>query len=238
MKICICEDERAQAEELSLRVGAFLRGRGYPCEIDIYADAASLLRAERDYSLALLDCRLPDMNGLEAARTLSGRKNKPVIVFISAYSEYVYDSFEVGTFRYLLKPVDDAALEKTLNSFLEYYEHNIVIDLPTGNRTWCVRIEDIIYIESSLKNSIVRVRKSDYLPDTAFEAMRSLADYTDLIRSPAFFRTHKRFFVNMRYIEKIENNVITLTIGERVEISRRRRAAFNDAYNRYLMNTV
>ena len=238
MRICICEDERAEAQALSDRVRAFLQARGYTCELDIFEDAASVLSTENEYSLALLDCRLPDANGLEVAKELGKRKNRPIIIFISAYSEYVYDSFEVGTFRYLLKPVEDAALNKALSGFLEYYEHNVEIDLPTAAGTYRVRVEDIIYIESALKNSIVRVRKLDYLPDTDFEAMRSLAEYTQIIRSPAFFRTHKRFFVNMRYIKTIENNVITLTIGERVEISRRRRADFNDAYNRYLMNAV
>ena len=35
MRICICEDEQAQAEELSERVSAILQDRGYPCDVDI-----------------------------------------------------------------------------------------------------------------------------------------------------------------------------------------------------------
>ncbi len=238
MRIGICEDEIAVAQDISNRVSSFFAAQGYACEVESFPDGASFLSAEQRFDLVFLDVRLPDISGLDVARALCEKKDKPVIVFVSAYEQYVFESFEVGTFRYLLKPVDDAVLEKTLRSFLVYYRQNVVIDIPTKEKTYRVRLNDIIYIESAQKHSIVRVNDTDYLSENSFEAHRSLAEYSALIVSPAFFRTHKRFFVNMRYIEKIENNLITLTIGERVEISRRRSAAFNEAYDRYLRTVL
>ena len=238
INIGICEDDAPVAQDLSDRAAAFLAARGYACKPAVFSDAASFLAAGQEFALVFLDCRLPDQNGLDVARLLSGKRNKPIIVFISAYEEYVFESFEVGTFRYLLKPIGDDVLRKTLESFLSYYENNLVIDIPTKEKTFFVKRNDIIYIESAQKHSIVRVAETEYLPDTNYEAIRSLSEYTALIDAPSFFRTHKRFFVNMAYIEKIENRVITLSIGERVEISRRKSAAFNEAYNRYLRTSV
>lgn len=238
MKIGICEDEIPVAQDIEQRVSAFFTQRGYDPVIEIFTDGTSLLASAQDFSLVFLDCRLPDGNGLEVARILDTYKSKPIIVFISAYKEYVFESFEVNAYRYLVKPVDNFTLNKTLNSFLAYYNSNIVIDIPTKNKRFSVNLNDVIYIESAQKHSIVRVRKSDYLPDTTFDAVRSLAAYTKMIDSPAFFRTHKRFFVNMRYIEKIENNLIILSIGERVEISRRKSAVFHDAYNHFLRTSI
>ena len=238
MRIGICEDEIAVAQDISGRVSSFFSAQRCACEVDIFSDAASFLCAPQQFDLVFLDVRLPDRNGLDVARELCVKKDKPVIVFVSAYEQYVFESFEVGTFRYLLKPVEDAVLEKTLRSFLAYYQQNIVINIPTKEKIYRVKLNDIIYIESAQKHSIVRVCDTDYLSENSFEAHRSLAEYSGQIASPAFFRTHKRFFVNMRYIEKIENNLITLTIGERVEISRRRSAAFNEAYDRYLRTVL
>ena len=238
MTIAICEDELPEAEELERRVSAFFRDRGYSPEIDLFGDCASLLASEKAYSLVLLDCLLPDRNGLEAARSLLLRKPRPVVVFVSAYGEYVFESFEVNAFRYLLKPVDDLSLHKTLNSFLAYYNANVAIDIPTKEKRLIVNLNDIIYIESSGKRTVVRLCKTDYLTETHFTSVRSLKEYTEMMDSPFFFQTHKRFLVNMRFIETVEDGLITLSVGERVEISRRKRASFEDAFNRFLRTSL
>lgn len=42
-----------------------------------------------------------------------------MIVFLTAYSEYVFESFKVDTFRYLLKPLDDQELVEVLDAALD-----------------------------------------------------------------------------------------------------------------------
>ena len=234
MRIGICENDRPVAEDIAARVEAFFTGHGYDCEFGIWETAADFPAETRAFDLVLLDWRLPDGTGMEVAEALGRLPDKPVVIFISAYEEYVFQSFRVGTFRYLVKPIEEEALLEALNSFLAWYEHNVVIAIPTKDGELLARLDDVIYIESAQKHAIVRLKRTDYLPETSYEATRSLAEYTDEIQSPAFFRTHKRYYVNMRYIVSIEKNVANLANGERVEISRRRAADFNGAYNRYL----
>ena len=238
MRIAICENDFPAAQELSGRITAYFSAKGHPFEIELYEDAASFPVENGAFDLVLLDCVLPDGNGLDIADQLHKLPERPIVIFISAYEEYVYRSFRVGTFRYLVKPVQEDALREALDCFLAYYEHKIVIEIPCGNRTLFARLNDVIYFESAKKHSIVRLRKTEYLAETYYEASRSLAEYASQIESPAFFRTHKSYFVNMRCIKEIENNVITLSNGEKVEISRRRAADFDEAYNRFLRTLI
>lgn len=238
MRIGICDDERAYAEMLEGKISAFFAQRNYPCEIQLFDSGVSLAESPALFDLVFLDCRLPDMNGLDLARQLLSRETVPTIVFISAFSEYVYESFEVGTFRYLLKSMPEAELFRTLESFLAQFDRDITIGIPTKNGVVPMWLHDVVYIESMLKYSIVRFQNRTDGKYCYCESTHSLAEYSELIRSPRFFRTHKRFLVNMAFIEKIDKNVITLSVGEQVEISRRNLSAFHKAYNLYLKNSI
>ena len=57
---------------------------------------------EHPVDIVLLDIHMPDLNGIELARTL---KSVPSIIFTTAYSEYALESYEVSAVDYLLKPI-------------------------------------------------------------------------------------------------------------------------------------
>src|SRR5690606_31054528 len=65
--------------------------------------------------LILLDIRMPAMDGLPAAARLSESDNPPAIVFCTAYDEHAIAAFKVNAIDYLLKPVRQDDLEKTLH---------------------------------------------------------------------------------------------------------------------------
>ena len=60
--------------------------------------------------LAFLDVALPIMNGIELARELRALRNDIIIVFVSAYDEYVWDSNKIGGDYYIIKPYDQETL--------------------------------------------------------------------------------------------------------------------------------
>ena len=70
---------------------------------------------EHHVDILLLDIHMPDLNGIELARTL---KDVPAIIFTTAYSEYALESYEVAAVDYLLKPI-------TLPRFMQAIEKAI-----------------------------------------------------------------------------------------------------------------
>ena len=232
MRIAICEDEKVIADSIFELVDKYCIALKKAYIIDVYYDTESFEKSERTYDLVFLDYKFPNKTGMDVARRLRENSDDVVIVFISAYSEYVFESFEVGAFRYLLKPINENELIKTLDSFISSRRRNLPVEVPIKNKNIYVKLEEILYIESYEKHCIVRTMDNSYMTSKALSTFQ--AD----INSPIFFRTHRRFLVNMKYIAEIEKNIITLVNGEKVEISRRNLINFNRCYMNYLKYSV
>ena len=62
-------------------------------------------------NLAFLDIQMPGLTGLEVAQGIEGRTR---VVFVTAYDEYAVQAFEQEAIDYVLKPVSDARLQRTV----------------------------------------------------------------------------------------------------------------------------
>jgi DNA-binding LytR/AlgR family response regulator len=80
------------------------------------ANGAEALKLADEFSpdVAFLDVRMPQLDGLEAARQLCLRERPPLIVFVTAYDAYALDAFEAAAIDYLLKPVEIPRLTKCI----------------------------------------------------------------------------------------------------------------------------
>jgi DNA-binding LytR/AlgR family response regulator len=80
------------------------------------ANGAEALKLADEFSpdVAFLDVRMPQLDGLEAARQLCLKDHPPLIVFVTAYDAYALDAFETAAIDYLLKPVETARLTKCI----------------------------------------------------------------------------------------------------------------------------
>ena len=61
--------------------------------------------------LVFLDLQMPVMSGFEVVRNLAG-KAMPIIVIVTAFDQHAVKAFDAGAVDYLLKPVQDARLQK------------------------------------------------------------------------------------------------------------------------------
>jgi DNA-binding LytR/AlgR family response regulator len=105
----IADDERLMREQIAARLKV-----AWP-ELEIVGEAANgreavaLVRA-REPDIVFLDIRMPEMDGIEAARALAGEAH---VVFVTAYDEYAVTAFEQGAVDYLLKPADPERVATT-----------------------------------------------------------------------------------------------------------------------------
>ena len=228
MKIAICDDERQIIEDYSKIVNDYLYEKNIVCTVDGFSGGTSFLQLYNEYDLVFLDCDMPDINGLELAKIIRENDGKIMIVFLTAHSDYVYDSFEVDAFRYLLKPVSKEKMYDVLDKFLNIYNHDRKITIPTNSAYISVDANEVIYIEAAKKHTKVKTTGNEYI------ANKAISVYQSEIANPGFFRTHRGYIVNMRYISTVEKNTISLTNGEIVLLSSKCRDEFNKSYMNYL----
>ena len=229
MKIAICEDDIYMAETLKSYLKDFLESKEMLFTIELFDTAAKFYASTENFDLLFLDYELPDSNGMNIAKDLRKTNNKTTIIFTTSFSEYVFESFEVNTFRYIVKPVTREELEKTMTAFINNFEQYAKIDIPTdGGEVVFASLPEIMYIESNGRYTTVRLNSTSYV------SSKALTTFQAEINSFKFYRTHRTFLVNMKYIAEINGNVITLTNGEKVSISRRNLSTFNNAYFNFL----
>lgn len=228
MKIAICDDEKQIINEYSKIINEYLFENNVVCSVDGFTQGKDFLLLAGEYDLVFLDYDLPDMNGMDVARNIRANDGRISIVFLTAYPEHVYDSFEVDAFRYLLKPVSKEKIYETIDKFLKIYNHNRKISIPTATAHISVDADEVIYIEAAKKHTKVKTTGNEYI------ANKAISVYQTEIANPHFFRTHRGYIVNMRYISTVEKNTITLTNGEIIILSSKCRDEFNKSYMNYL----
>jgi Response regulator containing CheY-like receiver domain and AraC-type DNA-binding domain len=77
------------------------------------AEAVRVIRDEKP-DMVLLDVQMPELDGFDVIAEV-GAHNMPIVIFATAFDDYAIDAFEVGAVDYLLKPVDEERLNRTLD---------------------------------------------------------------------------------------------------------------------------
>ncbi|MEQ3513892.1 LytTR family DNA-binding domain-containing protein [Pseudoalteromonas sp. BZB3] len=112
----IVDDEPLALEGLSLRLAKIP-------EIKVIGqaengDEAIKLCQTLSPDVLFLDLQLPGLNGIEVVQAMQA-DTLPMIVFVSAYSEYAIEAFELNAIDYVLKPANLGRLQKTVSRILE-----------------------------------------------------------------------------------------------------------------------
>ena len=111
MRVLIADDEPLARRALARLLGAH-------ADVEIVgecADGAEVRDAlsASEVDLLLLDVRMPELSGIEAARLLTS--DRPLVVFVTAHEEFGVQAFEHGAVDYLLKPVTQTRVDLALN---------------------------------------------------------------------------------------------------------------------------
>ena len=102
MRIGICDDQKEIREILTDKVKKY-----YPAEdIAVYSSGEELLAARKLPDILFLDVQMPEKDGMETARELRKRDRQMIIIFVTVTEDYVFQSFDVGAFLYLIKPLE------------------------------------------------------------------------------------------------------------------------------------
>lgn len=243
IKTIIIDDERLAREELKSMLKDF-------SEIEIISEAKNgkegvELINEHHPDLIFLDVNMPGLSGFELLKQL---EEIPLVVFITAYDDYAMKAFEVDALDYILKPVDPERLKETIKKIVTKFEEdnleseqlelqpkkvlsiNDSVFIKDGEKCWFVELSKVRMLES--EGNYVKVHFDQFRP----LILRSLGSFEERLDSDYFFRANRKFIINLKFIEKIENwfnggLIVELKSGEKVEISRRQAIRFKELWS-------
>ena len=180
------------------------------------AEEAAAVMSREQVDVIFLDVQMPGKDGFELLHSLPRR---PLIVFVTAYSGYAVQAFEVEAVDYLLKPVRPARLEvaiRRVRTALQdgteepAYDLNDRICLRTPERTVVAPLGDLITLEAD--RDFTRVTAVDNAP---ILICQSLGTYDTSLPNPPFLRVSRSLMVNLNRLRSVE---ISPSRGARIHL--------------------
>jgi Response regulator of the LytR/AlgR family len=200
IKVLILEDEEYNREFIKQIL------EGIPEITDFFdtssGEAAVNWAQKNRPQIVFLDIELcnQEVNGLEVARMIRQFDNNVYIVFITGFSRYAVDAYDVHPYGYILKPIK---ISKLMDLVAEIV-HNIkcpeqqkpgIFTIKLKNEIVHLNYSDIFFIEVQNHKSIIHTK------DTFWELRRSL-DELELILGADFLRVHRSFMVNLTKVKR------------------------------------
>lgn len=232
MQIAICDDEKEIRDMLAEKIH-----RIYPQAVLLsYGSGEELLLSNKQPDILLLDIQMSGKDGMETARELRRNNKNTILIFITALEEYVFQAFDVGAFHYLVKPFDDIKFEEVLRSAageLENRKNREAMGkkevpsllISTGGKHIVVNPEDVVYAEVFNRKIVLHTINTDI---EYYGKMKEL----EAMMGEDFYRTHRAYLVNFKYIKKYDGKTIYLKKGQAL-MAKEKYREFVKCYLRY-----
>ncbi len=234
MTICYCEDESAQAKAFAIKIDQWAKNKNTVVRTDLFECAEEyLFKAEQNaYDVIFLDISMRGQNGMELARQIREKEKDVILVFVTSDASYVFDGYEVGAYRYLMKPVDEEKLWEILDYARmqkEVEEENYIL-VKKDSQSVRVNLKDIIYIEAQKHyvNLCMENKESINIKTAFTELLQETQEKSDTI-----LLTHRSYAVNIEKVVRIERTECVLSDSSVIPVSRSFYKEVNEAFIKY-----
>lgn len=231
LAIALCDDDPHARALLEQYASAWSAARGMAAELFCYDSAHALLFAyegDARFDIALLDIKMPGMDGMMLAKTLRQSDAHMQILFITGAQEHMAEGYEVDAVHYLLKPVDKeklfAALDRAAGR-LHRAEPTLLFEVD-GDQVRLAQRE-IYYVEAVARGIAIYTAAQSYV------ARLTLAKAEDLLEASLFVRCHRAFLVGLGHVRRVTRMDVELDDGRSVPLSRRLYGDTQQAFIRF-----
>lgn len=216
MKIAICDDEPKYRKTIADLLNQYKEQ--YSFETEEFETAEMLLEAfekGETFDIIFLDIEMFGLSGVEAAKKLKKSNNDVIIIFVTAYTKYISETFRLGAFQFLLKPINDEDFKTDFERavWMFTYRHR-KYQIKTKENTLFFEFKDIYFIEAVSRRLVLHTKDGQY------GYTGKLSDVYEELKGYGFFRIHQGYIVNLDKVTKISGFQAVLDNGKILPISR------------------
>ena len=233
LKIAVCDDSRELLEKVEKDLHEYESVRSTPVTVHTYTNAVDLLDGlkKTDYDILILDIIMPGFTGMQAAHEIRKFNEEIKIIFLTSSKEFAIESYSVGAYYYLLKPVLNEKLFSVLDKVVSeitskqescvIYTHMGIVNIPFA-KIECLEVY----------NKHLVFHLSD---GSTKETRGALTDYENVfLERKEFLKIHRSYILNMDYIHSIEAGEITTYSGKIFPVSRLLAKDIKEHYMNYM----
>lgn len=219
-------------------------------EIEIVAENPDVPNAVKSIhsfqpELVFLDIAMPGYSGLELLKFFDEKNINFKIIFVTAYTEYAVNAFELSAVDYILKPVRIDALQRALskvnvtksieslrvllNNF-DVPQHK-KIALNTGDGITFIELQDILYLKADGSYTHFYISNKNKIT-----VSKKIAEFERLEIVSNFMRIHRSHIINLERIQKIlkqDGGTVIMDNGDELSISTDKKAALLEKFESF-----
>lgn len=176
-RIAICDDRQEDREYVRQLTARWAQQRGNQVEMTEFCSAEQFLFScpQPDFDLLLLDIEMGEMDGVSLAKQVRRTNELMQIVFITGYSDYITEGYEVAALHYLMKPVKEEKLFVVLDRAVERLHKNTkVLTLETSEEMVRVPLYQVSALEVQRNYVTVHARQDYTVKKSLSELMEQL----------------------------------------------------------------
>lgn len=235
IRIALCDDDSHFLQLLHEKVDQWFTERQIVSTCTDYFSARSLREAleTSGFDIFFLDIEMPEIGGMELARQIRKAHPDSVIIFLTSHDEFAPDGYRVQALRYLSKQTWKKYLDEALTAVtiqLEKLEKQESGSLAVSHYGNLQRIpyRDILYIRHISRYCQIVTKLGKTIQDE-----RGIKKIFETIGDERFIFIDRGAFINLDYIQKIENGEAVMVNGDSLPISRRLLPQVKLTINRY-----
>lgn len=225
MKFAICDDNSIDSNYVYELVKKWSNENKYQVDIETFSSAESFLFHyvdNKDYDVLLLDIEMKKMDGVSLAREIRKTNKNVQIIFITGYSEYIAEGYDVEALNYLMKPFKTEKLYEVLNKAVtKIIQNEKHLILNTFDEIIRISLHDIIYIDVDRNYTTIHSNKNYTIKMTLADIEKELDE--------RFFRISRSIIINLKYINRVTKRDVYLTNGSILPLPRGKYESLNKA---------
>ncbi len=225
MKIAICDDD---ADDLKL-IQSYCSRYDSDITVATFTSGEALRKAyDTDfYDLVFLDIEMEPLNGLELGAQLVRLSPKPIIVFTTQSLSYAVRGYGIAM-RYLPKPITYDTFYAVISLAVEQILPQKISVFSNGVQTF-ISINEILYFEILRHQLFIHLNSGETICIRV-----TLSEAINWVPHKVFAQPHKSYYINMEYIDRLDQQNITMINGDVIPIGRSRKGLFQHKLSEYM----
>ncbi len=225
IRIAIVEDEPTERDRIKVYLEEIAQEDQTQFEIEQYSSGmAFVMRGMKDYDLVLMDIDMPNLNGIETAKALRKVDQSATLIFVTNMAQYAISGYEVNAIDFILKPVNRYSFAIKIKRAISRTakKNDNAIQIKMDGTIFLVHMYQIMYLEVDGHYVIFHTTQGDYKEYTTLKLAQKR------INSSHFVQCNQSFLINMKYIESVSRESVTVG-GTIIYISRKMKTEFMNA---------
>ena len=208
-RVAIVDDSVKDAEFVQGILNSWAQERQVNIQAEVFPSAESFLfryAEDKEWDILLLDIEMGAMDGVTMAKRVRQDNEAVQIVFITGYSDYIAEGYEVAALHYLMKPVNREKLLTVLDRAMEKRkQEERCLNLEAYGEMVRLPFYEIRYLDVH-QNYVTVHAKADYT------VKRTLGDFEKEL-DDRFCRVGRGMILNLKYIQRVTKTEVRLSDG-------------------------